>query len=89
VEGLRIVLPLALVIATGYLIVVLVMPLADDNGWGLKVAGALALAGCLYGVASFLLVVALKWIARGPLPSPRRAHVDALRLDQRSRHQFV
>lgn len=65
IEGLRIVLPLALVIATGYLIVVLVMPLAEENGWGIKVAGALSLAGCLYGLASFLFVVALKWILIG------------------------
>jgi non-ribosomal peptide synthetase-like protein len=65
VEGLRIVLPLALVIATGYLIIVLIMPLAADNGWGFLVVNALALAGCLYGVASFLFVVALKWILVG------------------------
>jgi non-ribosomal peptide synthetase-like protein len=65
IEGLRIVLPLALVIATAYLIIVLVMPLAARNGWGLKVALALAVAGCLYGVASFLLVVALKWLLVG------------------------
>ena len=65
IEGLRIVLPLALVIATGYLIVVLVMPLAEENGWGMEVANALALAGCLFGLASFLIVVALKWILIG------------------------
>ncbi len=65
VEALRIVLPLALVIATGYLIVVLVMPFAADNGWGFETANALALAGCIYGVASFLFVVALKWILVG------------------------
>jgi non-ribosomal peptide synthetase-like protein len=65
IEGLRIVLPLALVIATGYLIVVLVMPLAAENGWGAQVAVALSVAGCLYGLASFLLVVALKWILIG------------------------
>jgi non-ribosomal peptide synthetase-like protein len=65
IEGLRIVLPLALVIATGYLIVVLVMPLAAENGWGWQVAMALSVAGCLYGLASFLLVVALKWILVG------------------------
>ncbi len=64
-EGLRIVLPLALIIASGYLIVVLVMPLAEDNGWGWRVALALAGAGCLYGLASFLLVVALKWLCLG------------------------
>jgi len=65
IEGLRIVLPLAVVIATGYLIVVLVMPLAAENGWGTQVAAALAIAGCLYGFASFLLVVVLKWILIG------------------------
>ena len=65
IEGLRIVLPLALIIATGYLIVVLVMPYAAANGWGLKVANALAIAGCLYGLASFLLVVGLKWLLLG------------------------
>jgi len=65
VEGLRIVLPLALIIATGYLIIVLIMPLAETNGWGFEVANALALAGCVYGVAAFLFVVALKWILVG------------------------
>lgn len=65
VEGLRIVLPLALIIATGYLIIMLVMPLATDNGWGFLVANALALAGIIYGVATFLFVVALKWILIG------------------------
>ena len=64
-EGLRIVLPLAFVIASGYLIIVTLMPLAEDNGWGFEVAAALSLAGCIYGVAAFLLVVALKWILIG------------------------
>ena len=65
VEALRIVLPLAIIIATGYLIVVLIMPLAEANGWGFRVANALALAGCLYGVTAFLFVVALKWLLVG------------------------
>jgi len=65
VEGLRIVLPLAIIIATGYLIIVLIMPLAEANGFGFQVANALALAGCLFGVATFLFVVALKWILVG------------------------
>lgn len=65
VEGLRIVLPLALLIATGYFIVVLVVPLAVGNAWGYRVVGALALAGALYGLASYLFVVALKWIVIG------------------------
>jgi len=41
------------------------MPLAAREGWGLAVAGALALAGCLYGLTSFLVVVALKWLLIG------------------------
>ena len=65
VEGLRMVLPLALVIATGYLIVILVMPLTEEAGWGMSVAIALSIAGGIYGLASFLLVVALKWILVG------------------------
>ncbi|HEX9047056.1 MAG TPA: Pls/PosA family non-ribosomal peptide synthetase [Verrucomicrobiae bacterium] len=65
VEGLRTVLPLALVIATGYLIVILVMPLAEGKGWGLVTLSALAVAGCIYGLASFLFVVALKWLLLG------------------------
>ncbi len=65
VEGLRVVLPLALVIASGYLIVVLVMPLTEEAGWGIPVAVALSIAGSVYGLVSFLLVVALKWILVG------------------------
>jgi non-ribosomal peptide synthetase-like protein len=65
IELLRIVLPLALVIATGYFIVMLVVPLANDDNWLPEICGALALAGCAYGVASFLLVVTLKWMLIG------------------------
>jgi non-ribosomal peptide synthetase-like protein len=64
VESLRIVLPLAFVIASGYLIVQLVMPFAEDDRWW-AMANALALAGVLYGLGSFVLVVALKWILVG------------------------
>jgi non-ribosomal peptide synthetase-like protein len=64
VEALRIVLPLAFVIAAGYLIVQMVMPLAEEEQW-LSMAAALALAGCVFGLASFLLVVGLKWILVG------------------------
>ncbi len=64
VEALRIVLPLAFVIAAGYMIVQVVMPIAGEEEW-LWMASALALAGCLYGLASFLLVVGLKWILVG------------------------
>ena len=65
VELMRIVLPLAFVIAGGYLIIMEVVPLTEDNGWGWKAANALAIAGCVFGVASFLLVVVLKCILIG------------------------
>ena len=65
VEALRIVLPLALAIASGYSIVRLVLPLAEQHGWGWHVMAALGVAGCGYGVASFLFVVAAKWILIG------------------------
>lgn len=64
VEGLRIVMPMAVVIAVGYLTVALVMPLAGA-GRIVDTALALALAGFLYGVGSFLFVVLIKWIAIG------------------------
>jgi non-ribosomal peptide synthetase-like protein len=64
VEALRIVLPLAFVIAAGYLTVQMVMPFGEEEEW-LSMAAALALAGCLFGLASFLLVVGLKWILMG------------------------
>ena len=63
-ESLRIVLPLAFVIATGYLIVHLVLPMAERHEW-LRVVVSLAFSGLLYGLSSFLLVVALKWILVG------------------------
>ncbi len=65
VEAARIVVPLALAIASGYTIVGLVLPLAERHGWGLRVVVALAVAGCLYGLLSFLFVVAAKWILVG------------------------
>jgi non-ribosomal peptide synthetase-like protein len=65
VEGLRIVLPLAFVIASGYLTIVLIAPIAETHGWGIHVALALTLAGSVFGIASFLLVVALKWLLVG------------------------
>jgi len=64
VEGLRIVMPMAVVIAVGYLTVALVMPLAAA-GRVLDTALALALAGFLYGVGSFLFVVLVKWFTIG------------------------
>ncbi len=64
VEGLRTVFPLAFAIASGYLIVQMVMPLAGDEKW-LGTFLSLALAGCLYGVSSFCFVLALKWLLVG------------------------
>jgi non-ribosomal peptide synthetase-like protein len=71
VEGLRIVMPMAVVIAVGYLTVALVMPLAGA-GRIVDTALALALAGFLYGVGSFLFVVILKWLLVGAY-KPRSA----------------
>ncbi|MFA6921835.1 MAG: Pls/PosA family non-ribosomal peptide synthetase [Gallionella sp.] len=64
VEGLRIVMPMAVVIAVGYLTVALVMPLAGAGRF-VDTALALALAGFLYGVGSFLFVVLIKWLVIG------------------------
>ncbi len=64
VEGLRIVMPMAVVIAVGYLTVALVMPLASAGlFWDTVIA--LSLAGFLYGIGSFLFVVLLKWLIIG------------------------
>ncbi len=64
VEAFRIAAPHALVIAIGYAIVLDAMPLAADERWGF-VALALALAGILFGVATFAWVAALKWLLIG------------------------
>lgn len=64
VEGLRIVMPMAVVIAVGYLTVDLVMPLASAGRF-VDTALALALAGFLYGVGSFLFVALIKWLVIG------------------------
>jgi non-ribosomal peptide synthetase-like protein len=64
VEALRIVLPLAFVIASGYLIVQVVMPIGGEGEWRSMFA-ILGLAGCVYGLSSFLAVVALKWVFVG------------------------
>jgi non-ribosomal peptide synthetase-like protein len=65
VEALRIVVPIAMAIASGYLIVRIVLPLAEEDGWGLAVTFALGVAGCLYGLGSFVVVVAAKWLLVG------------------------
>ncbi|MEO7412454.1 MAG: hypothetical protein ABIZ81_03785 [Opitutaceae bacterium] len=66
VEAARIVVPITLSIASGYTIVGLILPIAEQHGWGgARVIAALALAGCFYDVLSFLFVVAAKWLLLG------------------------
>jgi non-ribosomal peptide synthetase-like protein len=64
IEALRVVLPLALVIASGYTIVRAVMPSAEAGDW-LGVLMELAVAGLAYGAGSYVLVVLLKWLLVG------------------------
>lgn len=72
VEGLRIVMPMSVVIAVGYVTVTLVMPLASA-GHLMRAILALALAGFFYGIGSFIFVVVVKWLTVGryrPLAVP-------------------
>ncbi|WP_286164218.1 Pls/PosA family non-ribosomal peptide synthetase [Azoarcus sp. DN11] len=64
VEALRIVLPLAIIFAVGYVIVLDIMSDAADDSW-LRLVYELSLAGIYYGFGSFLFVVALKWLLIG------------------------
>lgn len=64
VEAFRIAAPHALVIAVGYAIVLDAMPLAEAERWG-AVALDLAVAGVLFGFATFLFVALFKWLAVG------------------------
>ncbi len=64
IEGLRIVLPMAFVISCGYVSVMEAMPAADAGEWG-EFALTLGACGCVYGVASFLLVWGAKWLLIG------------------------
>ena len=64
VEAFRIAAPHALVIAIGYAIVLDVMPLATADRWG-SVTVQLALAGVLFGLATFVWVAVLKWMFIG------------------------
>ena len=61
VEAFRIAAPHALVIAIGYAIVLDTMPLAANEQWS-QVVLELALAGVLFGMATFGWVMVLKWI---------------------------
>lgn len=64
VEGLRMILPLAVVIAVGYLTVMKVIPIAAAQGF-LAAFDELMLAGVLYGLGTFLFLILLKWTLVG------------------------
>ena len=64
VEAFRIVAPHAVVIAVGYTVVLDVVPIAGAGRWG-EVIGKLALAGLIYGVGNYLVVMAFKWVLLG------------------------
>lgn len=64
IEGLRIVLPVALAIGVGYSIVLEVIDII--NQYGIAMGGiALMLAGLIYGVGCFSIVLVLKWLLIG------------------------
>jgi non-ribosomal peptide synthetase-like protein len=64
IEAVRIVLPLAFMIAAGYVIVYRVMDFVEEGDWVGSLTEAL-LCGVIYSLGSFLFVWALKWIAIG------------------------
>mgnify|MGYP002393343187 CR=1 FL=1 len=64
VELVRMILPLAVVIAVGYLTVMKVIPIAARDGF-LGAFDELMLAGVLFGVGAFLFLVLLKWLLIG------------------------
>ncbi|ALT78826.1 Pls/PosA family non-ribosomal peptide synthetase [Paucibacter sp. KCTC 42545] len=64
IETFRIVAPHAIVIATGYTIVLDVMPDASEGRWAL-VAWELAQAGLMFGLGCFLFVALFKWLLLG------------------------
>ncbi|SAI71988.1 D-alanine-D-alanyl carrier protein ligase [Bordetella ansorpii] len=64
VEGMRMILPLAVIIAVGYLTVMKVIPVAVNQGF-LGAFDELMLAGMLYGIGTFLFLVLLKWLLIG------------------------
>jgi non-ribosomal peptide synthetase-like protein len=64
VEAFRIVAPHAMVISAGYAIVLGVMPAAEAGRW-LEVAAELGVDGLLFGLCTFMFVVALKWLLIG------------------------
>lgn len=64
IEGLRIVFPMGLIIATGYFTVLEVLSYADDEQW-FSALVMLSLCGILFGLGTFVFVCALKWLLIG------------------------
>lgn len=64
IEAMRVILPMALVIGVGYVIVLDAMPFAGREEWW-RLLLHLSLAGVGYGVGCFILVACLKWLLVG------------------------
>jgi len=64
IEAFRIVLPMAFLIAAGYVIVYRVMDFAEDGNWKAFIAASFV-SSAIYSLSSFLIVLALKWIFIG------------------------
>lgn len=72
IEAIRIVLPMAFLISSGYVIVYKVMDYTDEGDWIGSVLAAL-FAASTYALGSFMVVAALKWLLIGryrPLKAP-------------------
>ena len=65
IELLRILVPISFAIASGYSVVKLLLPITIKYGLGIRFIAALSLAGCCYAVASFTLVLCIKWLSIG------------------------
>jgi non-ribosomal peptide synthetase-like protein len=64
IEAARIVLPQALTVGVGYMMVFDVLPAVEAGQWS-KVFLRLAIDGVLYGLGCFLLLIILKWTLIG------------------------
>jgi non-ribosomal peptide synthetase-like protein len=64
IEAMRVVLPLALTIGVGYMVVLSVIEITEKRGW---TAGfvLLIISGLLYGIGCFIFVGILKWVLIG------------------------
>ncbi|MCB6184855.1 amino acid adenylation domain-containing protein [Leeia sp. TBRC 13508] len=64
IEAARIVLPQALTICAGYLIVLDLLPIVEEEAW-VKLCTHLAIDGALYGALCFVIIWVLKWLFIG------------------------